>query len=267
MKKQLLFAIAVGLTTLMTAQDNDGMNGADGVDGADGNSTYQGDFLDLFDKSRKNKEMVCTTTDGIFAIGWNQALGNGNGIGDNYRVWGSGSWELGLQFSTRLTATSDVVRLNYGLAMRWQSLSIRGDRQFETNGNVTRLEPVGIEVDHTRFNQFTLIAPVHLEFGKGELKEYANGIKRYDRDDSWIIGVGGYIGTNAGTWQTVKFEREGRNVTNTLSNDFEMEPLVYGLSAYVGKGHFQIFGTYGLNDVFKDSPVQEQMVSVGFRFQ
>jgi hypothetical protein len=109
---------------------------------------------------------------------------------------------------------------------------------------------------------------VHLEFGKGELIEYANGIKRYDRDDSWVVGVGGYIGTNVTTNQAVDFEREGRNVTNTLTNDFEMEPLVYGLSAYIGKGGFQLFATYGLNDVFKDSPMlQENMVSFGFRLQ
>lgn len=262
MKKIILLACALCLTATMTAQvvtvTQESENGEE--------KKVPGDFLDLFNKSRKDKELVRTTTDGIFALGWNQALSSENGIGDNYRFWGSGSWELGIQFATRLNANSDAVRLNYGVAMRWQSLSVRGDREFATNGNVTRLEPIGIEVDRTRFNQFTLIAPVHLEFGKGELKEYANGIKRYDRDDSWVLGVGGYVGTNAATSQTIDFEREGRDVSNTLSNDFEMEPLVYGLSAYVGKGDFQIFATYGLNDVFKNSPVQENMVSIGFRF-
>jgi hypothetical protein len=263
MKKILLFAIAVSLTTVTTAQENEENKAPESEE-----KTAPGDFLDLFDSTRKNKELVRTTTDGIFAFGWNQALSADNGVGDNYRFWGSGISELGVQFATRLSPTSDAVRLNYGVAMRWQSLGIRGDRQFETSGNVTRLQPIGNNVDRTTFSQFTLIAPVHLEFGKGELKEYANGIKRYDRDDSWVVGVGGYIGTNVTTNQAVDFEREGRNVTNTLTNDFEMEPLVYGLSAYIGKGGFQLFATYGLNDVFKDSPMlQENMVSFGFRLQ
>ncbi len=244
----------------MTAQDNDGDSSKD-------KNKAPVDLLDIFDNSRRNKEMVCTTTDGIFAIGWNQALGNGNGIGDNYRFWGSASLEFGIQFSTRLLENSDAVRLNYGIAMRWQSLRIRGNRLFATQDNVTDLETINLDLDKSSFSQFTLIAPVHLEFGKGELKEYANGIKRYDRDDSWVVGVGGYLGTNASSAQQIKYEREGRNVRNTIENDFEMESFVYGLSAYVGKGDFQIFATYGLNDVFKNSPVQEQMVSIGFRFQ
>lgn len=262
MKKTVLLALAACLSMIITAQENDDKKEKD-----NGERSAPFDLLNAFDKSRKDKELVRTTSDGIFALGWNQALSGDNGIGDNYRFWGSGSWELGIQFSTRLTANSDIVRLNYGGAMRWQTLSIRGNRWFETNSNITNLLPVGFDVDRVRFGQFSMVAPVHLEFGKGELKEYANGIKRYDREDTWLVGVGGYIGTNISTFQTVNFKREGRRVTNTLQNDFEMEPLVYGLSAYVGKGDVQLFVTYGLNDVFKNSPVQENMVSFGFRFQ
>ncbi len=262
MKKIVLLALAACFTMTMTAQEND-----ENKDQEKNEKNAPMDVLDAFQKSRRQKELVRTTTDGIFAVGWNQALSDDNGIGDNYRFWGSGSWELGIQFSTRLTANSDVVRINYGGAMRWQSLSIRGNRWFETNSNITNLLPVGFDVDRVRFGQFSMIAPVHLEFGKGELKEYANGIKRYNRKNTWLIGVGGYVGTNISTSQTTNFKREGRRVTNTLQNDFEMEPLLYGLSAYVGKGDIQLFVTYGLNDVFKNSPVQENMVSFGFRFQ
>jgi hypothetical protein len=82
--------------------------------------------------------------------------------------------------------------------MRWQSLSIRGDRQFETNGNVT-LEPVGIEVDHTRFKPVYPYRTSSSRIWEGELKEYAkNEHQRYDRD------IHGYRGerlyrNNAGT--------------------------------------------------------------------
>ena len=58
------------------------------------------DFLDIFDSSRSERA-VQTQTKLVLAIGWNQALGDGNGIGDDYRFWGSGIFELGVEFSTR----------------------------------------------------------------------------------------------------------------------------------------------------------------------
>ena len=62
------------------------------------------DFLDIFDSERRDKEFVRTTTNLVLAAGFNQALGDGNGIGDSYRFWGSGMFEIGLEFTTRLDA-------------------------------------------------------------------------------------------------------------------------------------------------------------------
>jgi hypothetical protein len=46
-----------------------------------------------------------------------------------------------------------------------------------------------------------------------------------------------------------------------------MENFVYGLSAYAGVGSAQIFVKYGLNTIFKNSPVDQQYASIGFRFR
>jgi hypothetical protein len=59
------------------------------------------DFLDLFDSDRREKELTKTSTNLVLAAGFNQALGDGNGIGDAYRFWGSGTFEIGLEFATR----------------------------------------------------------------------------------------------------------------------------------------------------------------------
>ncbi len=223
------------------------------------------DMLDAFQPARETRD-VKTRLHGIFALGWNQALGDGNGIGEDYRFWGSGLWELGLEFSTRLVE-DDLIRFNYGIAMQWQTLRITGNRQFQTNNDITQLVDLPINVDKSKFSQYSLIAPFHLELGRGELKKYKNGAQRYDYEDKLIVGLGGYIGTNAYTTQLLKFENEGRDITNRLSNDFEMESFVYGLSAYAGLGDIQIFAKYGLNSIFKDSPVDQHHVSIGFRWR
>ncbi|WP_228547250.1 hypothetical protein [Nonlabens antarcticus] len=224
------------------------------------------DFLDLFDSSRRDRD-VQTKTNLFFAFGWNQALGNGNGIGDDYTFWGSGIFEVGLDFSTKLSSENDLMRFNYGLSGQWQTLRIRGNREFQTLNDITSLEALNFNVDKSKFEQFTLIAPLHLEIGQREKREFDNGISRYEDDDSIVVGIGGYLGLSLTTSQFLEFERNGRDISNRLYNDFEMEDFVYGLSIYGGYGSAQIFMKYGLNSIFKDSPVDQQYASIGFRFR
>ncbi|GAK89948.1 hypothetical protein JCM19297_570 [Nonlabens ulvanivorans] len=226
------------------------------------------DFLDLFDESRRDQEMVMTNTKLYIGFGFNQALGDGNGIGDDYRFWGgSGVFDLGLEFSTRLKKEDDFMRFNYGLTMRIQSLRINDDKVFSTFNNVTRLEDAGFDLDGSRFTQVSILAPVHLEFGRRDLKDYEDGIRRYGGTKPFVVGVGGYLGLVSTSSQEIKYEREGRDVTNTLTNDFEVNNFQYGLSVYAGWNDAQLFATYGLNDIFKDSPVQQQYVTLGVRFR
>ncbi len=256
MKTNLLLIITViGLFNLGYAQEENELEDA----------PY--DFLDLFDESRRDQETVMSNTKLYVGFGFNQALGDGNGIGDDYRFWGSGVFDVGLEFSTRLKKEDDFMRFNYGLTMRIQSLRINDDKIFSTFNNVTRLEDAGFDLDGSRFTQVSILAPVHLEFGRRDLKDYEDGIKRYGGTKPFVVGVGGYLGLVSTSSQEIKYEREGRDVTNTLTNDFEVNNFQYGLSVYAGWNDAQLFATYGLNDIFKDSPVQQQYVTLGVRFR
>lgn len=255
MKKGLLTALIVLLCLPLFAQD----------DNKKGNDV-PGDFLDLFDNTRETRD-VRTNTELVVALGWNQALGDDNGIGEDYRFWGSGIFDVGLEFNTRLQENDDLLRLSYGLTLRTQTLRITGDRQFATLNDVTDLVPSGIELDRSRFSQFSLVAPLHLEIGRRNEKEYSNGVKRNLGEKSFIVGIGGYLGYTTTSSQELRFENEGRDVTATLTNDFEINAFNYGLSFYAGWDDFQFFALYGLNDMFKDSPLQQQQVSFGIRLR
>ena len=222
-------------------------------------------FLDRFDESREQRE-IRTELHTVFALGWNQALGNGNGIGDDYRFWGSGISQIGLELTTQLSKTDDLFRFNYGLSLQTQSLRINNNRAFETENDITTLQPVGFNVDRSKFRQVSLIAPLHLEIGRGDKIEYANGVSRRDYVDAFVVGIGGFVGINLATSQELKFENDGRDITTTRSNDFEMENFIYGVSAYAGSGgSTQLFVQYGLNTIFKNSPVDQHHASIGVR--
>jgi hypothetical protein len=225
------------------------------------------DFLDIFDQNRREKEFVRTTTDLVVSFGFNQALSNDNGIGDAYRFWGSGVFEVGLEFTTRLNPENDKFRFNYGLALRANDLSINNDKAFVTNNNVTNLAPLNFDIKRSDFIQYSIVAPFHLEFGPRKLKTYKDGIKRYKDDRAFVAGLGGYIGVVTSTSQSIRFDREGRTVTQTTANDYEINNFIYGVSAYAGWDNLQFFATYGLNDILKDSPIQERYLTFGIRLR
>lgn len=257
MKKYILFTLAfIAALNLSHAQEEEKEL-----------DTAPYDFLDMFDQSRRDKEMILTNTQLYIGFGFNQALGDGNGIGDDYRFWGSGVFDVGLEFSTRLKKEDDFMRFNYGLTMRIQSLRINDNRIFSTNNNVTTLENPGFNIDRSRFTQVSVLAPVHLELGRRDLKNYEDGIKRYGGSDPFVVGVGGYVGLVSTSSQEIKFDREGRGVTSTITNDYEVNNFQYGLSAYAGWNNLQLFATYGLNEIFKDSPVQQQYLTFGIRIR
>lgn len=227
------------------------------------------DFLDMFNQNRRDKEVVMTQTALMIAFGFNQAVGNDNGIGEDYRFWGSGVFDIGLEFSTRLSKKSDLLRVTYGLSARLNSLRVNNNKAFRTSNNVTTLDPVGFNVDRSRFNQAGFHIPLHLEIGKRGLNEYKDGIKRSGSgsDQSFVVGIGGYLGYTTTSTQSLEFEREGRDVTLSTTNDFEINNFNYGLSAYVGYEDLQLFVNYGLNEIFKDSPIQQNYLSFGIRLR
>jgi hypothetical protein len=227
------------------------------------------DFLDMFSPDRRDKEIVMTQTAFLIGFGFNQAVGNGNGIGEDYRFWGSGLFDVGLEFSTRLNKESDLLRFTYGLSLRFNSLRLNNNKAFATIDNVTTLDPIGFDIDRSRFSQAGFHVPFHLEIGKRQISEYRDGIKRSGSGDenSFVVGLGGYLGYTTTSTQTLEFEREGRDITIATTNDYEINNFNYGLSIYAGYEDLQLFATYGLNDIFKDSPVQQSYLSFGIRLR
>jgi len=226
------------------------------------------DLLDMFSMDRRDKKQVKTETEFLFNFGFNQALGDDNGIGEDYRFWGSGFFDFGVEFSTQLAQTKNTPRLTYGLSFRFSSLRISGDdKNFATQDQVTTLVPAELELERSKFRQLGFHAPIHIEFGKREVQEYDEGLERFGDGNNFVVGLGGYLGYTTTSTQSIEFEREGRDVTVDTTNDFEINNFNYGLSVYAGYEDLQLYASYGLNDIFKDSPLEQSYVTLGIRIR
>ena len=206
-----------------------------------------------------------TTSDLVFAAGFNNAIGDGQKIGDEYSFMGSGFVELGIAWKTRLFKESNAVRIKYGLSFQWNKLTPKNDRYFVQDGNTTTLEAFPSELKESEFRITNLVVPFHFEFGpskKIERKKYF----RYSTTNHFKVGIGGYAGFNIGTQQKLRFEENGDRVKQKIRRNYNATPFVYGLSAYVGYGGLGIYAKYDLSPVFKNQVVDQNNLSLGFRF-
>jgi hypothetical protein len=216
----------------------------------------------------KNKSRVYdkrTTSDLVFAAGFNNAIGDGQKIGDEYSFMGSGFIELGVAWKTRLFKESNAVRLKYGVSLQWNKLTPKNDQYFVQDGNITTLEAFPSELSEAEFRITNLVVPIHFEFGPSKKIERKNYF-RYSTENHFKIGIGGYAGFNIGTQQKLRFKEDGNRVKQRIRRNYNATPFVYGVSAYVGYGGLGIYAKYDLNPVFENQTFDQHNLSLGFRF-
>nr|WP_321229838.1 hypothetical protein [uncultured Psychroserpens sp.] len=216
----------------------------------------------------KNKTRVYdkrTSSDLVLAAGFNNAIGEGQDIGDEYSFAGSGFIELGVAWKTRLFKESNAVRLKYGFSFQWNKLTPKNDRYFVQDGNVTTLEAFPSELKESEFRITNLVFPIHFEFGPSKKIERKNYF-RYSTENHFKVGVGGYAGFNIGTQQKLRYEEDGNRVKQKIRRSYNATPFVYGLSAYVGYGGLGIYAKYDLNPIFEDQTFDQHNLSIGLRF-
>jgi hypothetical protein len=221
-------------------------------------------------KIRSNKKLpkydTRTTNELLFAIGFNNALIDGESFSDSpYKLGGSGFVELGWNWKTRILKNSNFMRVKYGFSFQWNKLNPKDDQYFVQNGDVTTLEEFSTELRKSEFRVTNLVFPVYLEFGPSRKLERDTHI-RYINNNKFKFGIGGYAGFNIGTQQKLRYKEDGENVKQKTRKDFNTSDFVYGLGAYVGIGEISLYAKYDLNPMFKDQAVDQNNLSLGLRF-
>lgn len=227
----------------------------------------KGFLIDLADGERKPpKYDIRTTNKFLFAIGFNNAIGDGQDLSNTpYELAGSGFVELGWIWETRLAKNSNFARINYGFAFQWNKLNVKDEMYFVQDGDKTTLEkfPVGLRKSQIRVTN--LVLPVHFEFGPSKFKDYGNRV-RYFNHNKFKVGLGGYAGVRIATQRKLRYKEDGDSVKDKSRRNFNASNFVYGLSAYVGIGQVSLYAKYDLNPLFKDQLVDQHNISLGLRF-
>ncbi|MBR9913893.1 MAG: hypothetical protein GYB32_03545 [Algicola sp.] len=216
-------------------------------------------------KNKPRKYDKRTTSDLVFALGANNAIGDGQKIGDKYTFLTSGFVELGLAWKTRVFKESNAMRFKYGLSVQWNKLTPKGDRYFVQNGNTTTLEVFPSELKESEFRITNLVVPIHFEFGPSRKIE-RDDYFRYSTSDHFKVGFGGYAGFNIGTQQKLRFEEDGDRVKQKIRRNYNASPFVYGLSGYIGYSGVGLYVKYDLSPMFKDQAFDQHNLSIGMRF-
>lgn len=226
-----------------------------------------GFLIDLEKGKRKPpKYDIRTTNKLLFSLGFNNAIGDGQDLGNTpYELGGSGFVELGWIWETRLSKSSNFARINYGFAFQWNKLNVKDDLYFVQNGDQTTLEEFPVSLRKSQIRITNLVIPVHFEFGPSKLKDYGNRI-RFSTYNKFKVGLGGYAGVRLATQRKLRYKEEGDPVKEKSRRNFNASNFVYGLSAYVGYGQVSLYAKYDLNPLFKDQLVDQHNVSLGLRF-
>ncbi|MBR9847431.1 MAG: hypothetical protein GYB35_15590 [Algicola sp.] len=226
----------------------------------------KGFLVDLAKTKRKPpKYDIRTTNKLLFAIGFNNAIGDGQDLNNTpYEIAGSGFVELGWVWETRLAKRSNFARINYGFSFQWNKLNVKDNLYFVQNGNETTLEEFPVDLRKSQLRVTNLVVPVHFEFGPSKTRDYSDRI-RFTTDNQFKIGIGGYGGLRLATQQKLRYKDQGDNVKQKTRRNFNASNLVYGLSAYVGVGDISLYAKYDLNPLFNDQEFDQHNVSLGLR--
>jgi len=217
-----------------------------------------------YDKARKFDRR--TTSDMVFAIGFNNALIDDQKLDDSpYELAGSGFVELGWAWKTRLMKNSNAIRLKFGFSFTWNKLDIKDNQYFVNNDGEISLEDFPYNLKKAKFRTTNLVFPVYFEFGPSKRIERKSYF-RYSTHKQFKIGLGGYAGFNIGTLQKLKYKKDGKDVKDKLKGGYNTTDLVYGLSGYVAFGDVGVYVKYDLSPIFKDQVVEQNNISIGLRF-
>ncbi|MDW5287478.1 hypothetical protein [Formosa sp. PL04] len=207
-----------------------------------------------------------TTSTLVFAIGFNNALIEGESLGDSpYKLGGSGFVELGWAWKTRVFENSNAVRLKYGASLQWNKLNIKNNMYFVEDGDQVNFVEFPYEVKKSKFRTTNLVFPVHFEFGPSK-KTQNTDYFRYSTQKQFKFGIGGYGGFNLASLQKVKYYEDGSNQKKKYKNYDAVNSFVYGVSSYMAIGNVGVYFKYDLSPIFRNQPINQNNISLGLRF-
>jgi len=209
-----------------------------------------------------------TTSQFVFAMGANNTLQDHklSSLSDSeFKFWKSRFYELGFTWKTRLRREASELYFKYGVSFLWNNLRLDNNQYFLKNEEVTDLQVFSKKLIDSRLRHVQMSFPVHLEWDFSKNKKYKDGFVFDRTNESLRVGVGGFVAFKLGTRQYLEYENSrGVKVEEVEYDNFNMNTINYGLSAYIGYKATSLYVKYDLNPLFKDTEMRN--ISLGIRF-
>ncbi len=217
---------------------------------------------------KKNKTNRSTTTQFVFALGVNNVLVDHEFSSLNtseYKFWESHFYEVGWTWKTRFDKQPSKLYLKYGVSFLWNNLRLTDNRIHVKNGDITELQTFSEGLSESRLRHVQMNFPVHVEWDFSKNKTYEDGFVKDRTHKSIRIGLGGFVGFKLGTRQYLEYRNmEGVKVEELQKENFNMNTINYGLSAYLAHKSIGVYAKYDLNPLFRSTDTRN--ISLGIRF-
>ena len=240
------------------------------IESVDTTKTY-GRFLSLSIGGRERKNDTIkkgekrTTSQFVMASGVNNLVTDKSVANSDFRYWGSHFYELGITYNTRILKNDNLLHFKYGVSVMYNNLRATNNRAFVVNGNQTNLETSSINICDSRFKNVYVVAPLHLEFDFSGNK-IKDGKSFFKTHQSVRLGIGGFAGARVKSKQILKYENDGRDVTERTRGNFNANDFIYGVTTYIGYKETSLYLKYDLNPLFSNNPIKQNNISLGIRF-
>lgn len=240
------------------------------IESVDTTKTY-GRFLSLSIGGRERKNDTIkkgekrTTSQFVMASGVNNLVTDKSVANSDFRYWSSHFYELGITYNTRILKNNNLLHFKYGVSVMYNNLRATNNRAFVVNGNQTNLETSPIDICDSRFKNVYVVAPLHLEFDFAGNK-IKDGKSFFKTHQSVRLGIGGFAGARVKSKQILKYENDGRDVTERTRGNFNANDFIYGVSTYIGYKETSLYLKYDLNPLFSNNPIKQNNISLGVRF-
>ncbi len=224
----------------------------------------KGDRENPNDSTKTEQKELRTTSQFVFAAGFNNLVTDNAVAHSDYRYFGSHFYEFGLTWNTRILKDHNLLHAKYGMSLMYNNLRPTDNRIFVENGNQTVLETSAINLKDSRFRNVSLVVPLHLEFDFS--KDDRNEDQKYFKThQGFRVGLGGFAGYNVKSKQILKYDLDGNSNKDRERGNFNINDFVYGVSAYVGYEGVSLYAKYDLNPLFKDNAIDQNNISLGVR--
>ena len=219
-------------------------------------------------RKQKRKSNKRTTSQFVFAMGANNTLQDHklSSLNDSeFKFWKSRFYELGFTWKSRFRKEASQLYFKYGVSFLWNNLRLEDNQYFLKNGEMTDLQVFSRKLIESRLRHVQMSFPLHLEWDFSKNKKYKDGFVFDKTNESVRVGLGGFVAFKLGTRQYLEYDNaRGVKVEEVQYNNFNMNTVNYGLSAYVGYKATSLYVKYDLNPLFKDTEMRN--ISLGIRF-